>query len=157
MNRRRMMMEGGKKFFLFSEGSSGITGASGDIGGSQYYIGDCISLRGGTASTGDLLYGSFFFPVNLDGFSKICFEADLKFAGLEYIFGYAEKYSSAGFFEPELPDVYSGFSAEAERKVIKVKIEGKNAGIKNIVAAVKNIESLGSVRDVMKIYNIWLE
>lgn len=152
-------MESGKKLFLFTEGSKAITNASGEIKKSECYIGETIELMYNVASNGDSFFGWISIPADLTGYRRICFDIGSYFRGSDAAFGYDDDYSPSAFGAPSAPEKSIRYTVSgSERKTIKIEIEGRKAGIKDVAAAVLSNKSGSTTRHTaIEIYNVWLE
>ncbi len=152
-----MMMESGKKLFLFAEGSKAITNASGEVKKRECYIDETIELMYNTASNGDSVFGWISIPADLTGYRRICFDVASSVRGADAALGYDDEYSPSVWDAPSAPEKSVRYTTGGyERKVIKVEIEGRKAGIKDVAAAVLS-NKLSSRYTALEIYNIWLE
>ena len=158
--RRRLLLDGSRKHYIFAEGSGEIINA-GDYVFDNTNIGDFIGIDASkVAIVGDVTdtvqgYGYFKIRADFSGFDKLCIEVENTRNNTEGAVGYGATYSG-NKRNPRLPSVSQSIGRSAPREVKQFDISKVNES-QYIVGVLTYVSSLSAMNNVLKIYNIWLE
>lgn len=156
--RRRLLLAGTSKHYIFAEGNPEILNSTGDYKFDHATLGSFIGIDAyvkaivGSVNEKQQGYGYFKIQTDFTGFKKLCIETGNDRSNTRGAVGYSASYTGP----PRLPTVYSTVEKSEARSIKQFDIENVD-GNQFIIGTLTYVSSVSAVSNALKIYNIWLE